>query len=562
MRRPRLSTAGGPDLRSPARLLLWLAGQQARTITAACLFGIVWMLAQAGLPVLVGRQVDDLFAASGATTRTALIGCAPLAGLALALHACGALRNRFSESSARTANSRVMLLVARHSAQGRRHAAQDNGAGMAGVAVGDIAPIGDFLRIAARAAGALVSFAAVSFLLLATTPLLGALILLVTPALVLGIRPVMRPLSRGQQALRTTVDDLSVSAVDAIHGLRVLRGTGGEDHFLSRYRRHSQRARTIAVRLSRTETIVDSANVLLPGLFGLLTLGIAARLALDGAMSPGTLLTLAGLTAFLVVPLQTAAEFYDKAAKALVAADRLIAVLTPATDGGGTRDLPPATVPEPELHHPAQGITVPRGSLVVLSVHDAALAPRLADELAGYHPSGTRLRGIPLDRLDPASLHRTVVLTTPLSGLFAGTLRDVLDPHAHHDDQDITEALAAVSATDLLRTLPEGLASWVGGRGHTLSGGQRQRLLVARSLVADPEVLILLHPTQAVDAHTELRMAQGLATHRRGRTTVVVTDSPAFATFADTTRTVTGVPATTGASGAAGGSGRAGETPA
>ncbi|WNE93861.1 ABC transporter ATP-binding protein [Streptomyces luomodiensis] len=558
MRRPHLSTTGAPDVRSPARLLLWLARQQARTITAACLFGIVWMLAQAALPVLVGRQIDDLFATRGATTRTVLVGCLPLAGLALVLHICGALRNRFSESSARTANSRVMLLVARHSANGRQRAPDDAGTGVASVAAGDIAPVGDFLRIAARAAGALVAFAAVSLLLLATAPLLGALTLVTMPALVLGIRPVMRPLSSGQQALRDTVDDLSTSAVDAVHGLRVLRGTGGEGDFLHRYRAQSQQARAIAVRLSRTETVVDSANVLLPGLFGLLTLGIAARLALVGEMSPGTLLTLSGLTAFLVVPLQTAAEFYDKAAKALIASRRLITALSPGAIKGDGLDIPIPSASCPELRDTARGITVRRGQLIVIQVHDAAVGARIADEFGGYRPSRVHLRGTPLDRLDPALLHRTVLLTTPLSGLFAGTLRTTLDPHTRHDDQHLAHALDAVSATDLLRTLPDGLDSPVGGRGYTLSGGQRQRLLVARSLLADPDVLILLNPTQAVDAHTEMRMAQGLAAHRRGRTTVIVTDSPAFAAFADITRTVADRPATPDRSTTAG-SGNAGE---
>ena len=70
-------------------------------------------------------------------------------------------------------------------------------------------------------------------------------------------------------------------------------------------------------------------------------------------------------------------------------------------------------------------------------------------------------------------------------------------------------------------------------RGRGLSGGQRQRLVLARALLADPEVLVLVEPTSAVDAHTEARIAERLAQHRRGHTTIVATVSPLLLHHAD-----------------------------
>ncbi|EFE70912.1 ABC transporter [Streptomyces viridosporus ATCC 14672] len=68
--------------------------------------------------------------------------------------------------------------------------------------------------------------------------------------------------------------------------------------------------------------------------------------------------------------------------------------------------------------------------------------------------------------------------------------------------------------------------AWLTERGRSLSGGQRQRLALARSLVTDPEVLVLDEPTSAVDSHTEARVAEGVRALRKGRTTVVFTSSP------------------------------------
>jgi ABC-type multidrug transport system fused ATPase/permease subunit len=66
----------------------------------------------------------------------------------------------------------------------------------------------------------------------------------------------------------------------------------------------------------------------------------------------------------------------------------------------------------------------------------------------------------------------------------------------------------------------------VAERGRTFSGGQRQRLVLVRALVVDPEILVLVEPTSAVDAHTESRIASRLREARRGRTTIVTSSSP------------------------------------
>ena len=81
--------------------------------------------------------------------------------------------------------------------------------------------------------------------------------------------------------------------------------------------------------------------------------------------------------------------------------------------------------------------------------------------------------------------------------------------------------------------MPEGLDVVLGDGARTLSGGQRQRLALARALAADTPVLALHDPTTAVDAVTEARIAARLREIRAGRTTILITTSPALLAITD-----------------------------
>ena len=100
-------------------------------------------------------------------------------------------------------------------------------------------------------------------------------------------------------------------------------------------------------------------------------------------------------------------------------------------------------------------------------------------------------------------------------------------------DAALLAAMDVASATDVLAAIPGGLRGRLAGRGSSLSGGQAQRLRLARALIADPEILVLVEPTSAVDAHTEARIARSLRQHRAGRTTIVLTTSPLLLDAAD-----------------------------
>jgi ABC-type multidrug transport system fused ATPase/permease subunit len=263
---------------------------------------------------------------------------------------------------------------------------------------------------------------------------------------------------------------------------------------------------------------------------------IGARFALSGTIGPGELVAFYGYAAFLVIPLRTSAEAVEKITRALVGSRRMLDVLEVerhVADPESPAAPPPAGVP---LADDRSGLVVEPGLLTALVSERPEEAAALADRLGrfgdddGVHLGDVRLVDLPID-----AVRRRIVVSEADPVLFSGTLRSELDPwgRADGDDDRILAAISVANAEDVLEALPAGLDAPVDERGRSFSGGQRQRLVLARALLADAELLVLVEPTSAVDAHTEARIARRLREAREGRTTLVVTTSPLVLDQAD-----------------------------
>ena len=142
-----------------------------------------------------------------------------------------------------------------------------------------------------------------------------------------------------------------------------------------------------------------------------------------------------------------------------------------------------------------------------------------------------RVDGRAADRLAESTYRSQVIVAPHHDTLFTGTIAQNLTavgaPRSGWD-----EALQAAGCTDVVDGLG-GLDAPIGERGSRLSGGQRQRVALARALAVDAPVLVLHDPTTAVDAVTESSIADGLRAARRGRSTILLTNSPALLAVCD-----------------------------
>ncbi|MER7542481.1 ABC transporter ATP-binding protein [Spirillospora sp. NPDC127506] len=515
---------GRPDHRTPARYLLWLLRAQWRSVSAGASLGVVWMLGQALMPAAIGRAIGDGLAARD--ERALLTWSGALLGLGVVQAAAGAARHRFAVFNWLAAAYRTVQIVTRQATRLGGTLPKRLSAGeVVSIGLSDVSHIGDALDIVSRGSGAVVAIVAVAAILLSASPPLGLIVLVGVPLILAIAAPLLRPYRDRELAHRELVGELSTHATDLVAGLRVLRGIGGEALFSARYRAESQRVRGAGVAVARAETRMNGAEVLLPGLLIALVTWVGARFAADRTIGVGELVAFYGYAVFLIVPLKTLGEAAGKITKGLVAAGRVTALLAidPELPAAGTaRPAAPA-----ELVDIASGLVVRPGRVTAIAAGDPRDAQAVADRLGRYAGGDVDFGGLPLHEV--ADVRERILVAVNEDRLFAGPLGESLAPDG--DEAALRAAIRAACAEDVVASV--GLDAHVAEAGREFSGGQRQRLRLARALAADPEVLILVEPTSAVDAHTEARIAERLGRARAGRTTVVCTTSPLMLDRAD-----------------------------
>lgn len=518
---------GTPNTDSPGSYLRWLAGHQRWLLSLNALFGITWMVAQALVWFAVGAAIDQGVEHHDSAQLLKWVLVVVVLGAIQAVS--GSLRHQLAVTNWMQATYRTIQVVGRHiTTTGTALTDEIPSGDVVNTVAADAVRVGSTFDSFARFAGAIVAWIVVSFILLSTSIELGLVVLVGVPVLGSLTVPLMRPLHRTQAAQRESAGRLAALGADTVAGLRILRGVGGEDVFFENYRRQSQRVRAAGNRIAAPQAGLESGQVLLPAILTGIVTFLGARDVMNGTLQPGELVAFFGYSMFLTTPLRTAIDYVIMSTRAYVGAGKVLRVLAIE---------PIVKDPEHPVAWPARlarledrrsGLVLARGQLAGLVADSPDDAVLLCDRLGRFvaDSDGVLVNGVAIDayRLDDVRSHIVVSEIEPR--LFSGELRYELMPHGLVDDERIFQVLQATSSLDVLDALENGLSTIVEERGRGFSGGQRQRLSLARAILSNADVLILVEPTSAVDTHTEGRIAARLSDVRGIHTTLVASTSP------------------------------------
>ncbi|MGY5627789.1 ABC transporter ATP-binding protein [Streptomyces sp. UC1A3] len=409
------------------------------------------------------------------------------------------------------------------------------------IATEDADQTADIIEVVPLLISSLVAVLVASVALGLADPRLGVLVIAGTVAILTVLSVMSRRIGSGTREQQARVARAGAKVADLIIGLRPLHGFGGNHAAFRSYRKVSAEARHQSVTVARANGAYAGAALALNAVLAAAVTLTAGWLAFEGRITIGELVMAVGLAQFIMEPLKLFSEMPKYVMIARASAERMALVL----------NAPPVTVPGSGRPAAGGGLEVDcvrHGVLRELKFHVAAgefvaiaaYQPRAAADLAavlalrvppGAYEGVVRVGGRDLADLSVEAV-REHLLVNPYDGeIFAGTLRTNIDPSG--TGRSVTAAVEASMLTDVVALHPDGLDHPVRDRGANLSGGQRQRLSLARALAADTEVLVLRDPTTAVDAVTEQLIARKVAALRRGRTTLVITSSPALLDVAD-----------------------------
>ena len=130
--------------------------------------------------------------------------------------------------------------------------------------------------------------------------------------------------------------------------------------------------------------------------------------------------------------------------------------------------------------------------------------------------------GVNIKDVDPSILREKIGVVLQDVFIFTGTIRDNIKLNKDIDDQRIIEIAKFVNAHNFISRLPGGYSEPVMERGSTLSSGERQLLAFARTLVYDPQILVLDEATASVDTETEVLIQDALEKLIKGRTSIAI----------------------------------------
>ncbi|WP_431861702.1 ABC transporter ATP-binding protein [Micrococcus terreus] len=370
--------------------------------------------------------------------------------------------------------------------------------------------------------------------------------------------------------------DLATTVEESVHGIRVLKAFGRGREALEGFRGQADTLRGTEVHKATVLSKFIALIVALPEAVLGVALAVGLYLTATGEITVGALAAFFATAAVLAGPVEAVGQLMGMTLSAKTAIDRHIDVLDSpvdiaspgeATFGGDERAQPAAHASAQEhrgggalafrgaqFRYPdapadstplLQEITlelVPGETMALVGLTGSGkstlvqLVPRLYDVTAG----AVLVDGTDVREFDLTELRRRVSIAFEDATLFSDTIRNNVllgAPEQILADPARAEALLELALdtaqAQFAHEMPEGVDTEIGEEGLSLSGGQRQRIALARSIAAQPQILVLDDPLSALDVRTEEKVTARLREVLSGTTTLIVAHRPSTVALAD-----------------------------
>jgi ATP-binding cassette, subfamily B, bacterial len=390
-------------------------------------------------------------------------------------------------------------------------------------------------------------------MLISLAPKLTGMLLIGIPVVVLPLVFLGRKLEKASRNSQDRVADVGTITSEALGALKIVQAFGQEKRELGRFSEAVDQ--TFAAAKKRIRIRATLTALVMALIFGGIVLFIweGADQVVQKAITGGTLIAMIIYGGLVAGSFGALTEVYGDLVRASGASSRLNELMSAEPDIAPPAN--PVAMPPPRGQLEYQNISFRYPTRPeILALDDFSLKVLPGETIAVVGPSGAgkstlfqlaqrfydpesgtvRIDGVALTSADPGEFRTRMALVPQDTVLFAASARDNLRyGNWTADDAAIWATAEQANAAEFLRTLPQGLDTYLGEGGARLSGGQRQRIAIARALLRDAPILLLDEATSALDAESEKLVQDALEKLMQGRTTIVIAHRLATVRSAD-----------------------------
>lgn len=409
----------------------------------------------------------------------------------------------------------------------------------------EVANLSRFLATTLASVPAMVMTAVgASVLLVMIDPKVGLIVPVIVPMFFIMFRLFGRHLRTVARKVRRAEANLLTIAESDLDMITAIKAFGAEQDYRDHYGQAVEKARILELVQARLSALPGPLMTLGAAL-AVIAILIAASAQIEvGGRTPGEVFTFLLYAALLTRPVGGLAETYGAFQIARGTLARLEKVLAMPPEPGYAaatrpgRALGAIRFEKVRFAYPGRpavldrfDLDIAQGEIVALTGQNGVGKSTIIRLLLRFYELDAgriTLDGMNIADLQVQDLRRQFGYVPQQPLLFNGTIAENITLGVSpQDPRAIERAIALAQATDLIASLPEGLATRVGDNGVRLSGGQRQRIALARALLRDPPVYILDEATSMYDLDSEAAFVESCVSALENRTVIIITHRPA-----------------------------------